>query len=432
MDGLKEARERIENIDCELQWLFLERMRAVGEVAKYKSAHGLCVHDPEREGALTEMLCAKLPPDTSPELSGLYRRFLEGELALSKEYQRSLISAEDKTRMHISLGERGYDIHLIRGGLSRVGELLELYRRVLIVSDTGVPVEYAEAVALAAAEPVRLTLPEGEGSKSPENLLCLLKKMQESGFDRGDAVVAVGGGMVGDIAGLAASLYMRGIDFYNIPTTLLSMVDASVGGKTAVDLGTAKNMIGCFYQPRGVLIDADTLKTLPKRQLCCGYAEAMKMGLTSDAELFYMLERGAGEVDIYDIIRRALAVKISVVERDERESGLRRVLNFGHTLGHAIEASSRGKILHGEAVALGMLPMCPPELSARILQIMERLGMPITPASGLADIADQLRYDKKRSGNTYTTVTVTAPGSYSFTEMTSDTLISRMKKNFKM
>ena len=186
----------------------------------------------------------------------------------------------------MDLGNKSYDIIIERGALSRIGEILPLNRRVLIVTDAGVPAEYSDAVASACTSSIKVTLEPGEGSKSFECLQMLLEKMLTGGFTRTDAVVAVGGGVCGDLAGFAAACFMRGIDFYNVPTTLLSQVDSSIGGKTAVNLAGYKNCVGAFYQPKRVVIDPCVLKTLPPRHLACGLAEAIKMAATCDKELF--------------------------------------------------------------------------------------------------------------------------------------------------
>ena len=198
--------------------------------------------------------------------------------------------------IHVELGVSSYDIELCRGALARAGELIPMQRRVLVVTDSGVPAEYADTVASFAKEAVKITVPQGEESKCFEQLQRLLAAMLDAGFTRKDAVVAVGGGVVGDLSGFAASMYMRGIDFYNIPTTLLSQVDSSIGGKTAVDFHGYKNVIGAFYQPKKVIIDPNVLSTLDKRQVAAGMAEAIKMSLTSDADMFRMLEEAD---DIY-------------------------------------------------------------------------------------------------------------------------------------
>ena len=189
----------------------------------------------------------------------------------------------------IRLGERSYDVVIERGAISRAGELLNLNRRVLILTDSGVPRQYAETVAGAAKAPTVLTVPAGEGSKSMEGLSGVLSAMFRAGMTRGDCVVAVGGGVCGDLAGFAASVYMRGVDFYNVPTTLLAQVDSSIGGKTAINFEGVKNIVGAFWQPKRVLIDPDTLATLDRRQTVAGLCEAIKMAFTSDADLFRLI-----------------------------------------------------------------------------------------------------------------------------------------------
>ncbi|MBE6656585.1 MAG: 3-dehydroquinate synthase, partial [Ruminococcaceae bacterium] len=192
----------------------------------------------------------------------------------------------------VKTNKGSYPITIARGALSCVGELLNLSRRVLVVTDEGVPSEYAEAVAKAALSPTLITLPTGEGTKSLRSFEKLLSLMLKKGFTRRDCVVAVGGGVVGDLAGFAASAYMRGIDFYNIPTTLLSQVDSSIGGKVAVNLDGIKNCVGAFYPPTAVVIDPDVLKTLPHRQVASGLTEALKMSMTHDEALFELFEKG--------------------------------------------------------------------------------------------------------------------------------------------
>ena len=303
-----------------------------------------------------------------------------------------------------------YDIHIERGALSRVGALLPLDRRVLILTDSGVPAVYAQAVAACCARPTVVTVPEGEGSKSIETYASLLSRLLEEGFTRTDALVAVGGGVCGDLGGFVAASYMRGIDFYNIPTTLLSQVDSSVGGKTAVNHGGIKNCVGAFYQPKAVIIDPDVLATLPPRQYASGMAEVIKMAATSDASLFADLENGLGETDLEGMISRALDIKGAVVEQDEREGGLRRILNFGHTVGHGIE--SCGGLYHGECVALGMLPMCAPAVRERLLALYRRYGLPTVLEADPVRVAEAILHDKKLDGKTLRTVYVPAVGSY--------------------
>ncbi len=329
--------------------------------------------------------------------------------------------------LSVNLRDLRYEILVERGCLSRAAEHFDLCRRVLIVTDAGVPQEYARRVAAQCKDPVILTVPEGEGSKSVEEWSRLLGAMLEGGFSRGDCAVAVGGGVVGDLAGFAASAYMRGIDFYNIPTTLLSQIDSSIGGKTAINFGGVKNPVGAFHQPRGVLIDPDLLATLPERQIANGLAEAIKVALTSDGELFEILESDKAEERMDEIILRALLVKKAVVEQDEREAGLRRVLNFGHTVGHGIESTNAAGLYHGECVALGMLPMVGESLRPRVLRLLEKWDLYRPLDYDWDGIAGAMLHDKKAAGDAVSVVTVGEVGRFAIEKMPTSLVIERAK-----
>lgn len=331
--------------------------------------------------------------------------------------------------LRMNLGEKSYDILIEHGVLSHAGEHLNLDRRVCIVTDSGVPAEYAKMLAAQCKEPLIVTIPEGEGSKNLEQFSYVLAQMLDAGFTRSDCVAAVGGGVVGDMAGFVASAYMRGIDFYNLPTTLLSQIDSSIGGKVAVDFHGYKNIVGAFWQPKMVLIDPETLKTLPERQISNGLAEAVKMAATSDAVLFELLETQSAMENIDTVIERALRVKKDVVEQDEKEMGLRRVLNFGHTLGHAIETcEGLGGLYHGECVALGMLGMCTPEVRARLVAVLDRVGLPTAYTGDAERIIEAMRHDKKMSGNSIHVVTVPEIGRFEFEKVSFDVLSGRMRE----
>ncbi len=325
---------------------------------------------------------------------------------------------------HVKTATGGYDIHIESGLLAHAGSLLPLDRRVLVLTDDGVPAAYAAAVAAQCKSPVLVTVPMGEGSKSIARFEEILSRMLQAGFTRTDAVVAVGGGVVGDLGGFVASAYMRGVDFYNIPTTLLSQVDSSIGGKTAVNLGGIKNCVGCFYPPKGVLIDPDVLATLPPRQIAAGMAEVIKMAATFDAPFFEALE--AGSLPMPAVIARALAIKARVVEADEKESGLRRVLNFGHTIGHGIE--SCGGLFHGECVALGMLPMCTPAVRERLLALYARYGLPTAFSGDVERVIEALSHDKKLDGACLRTVYVERVGSFAIKEEPLDVFSARVRE----
>ena len=329
----------------------------------------------------------------------------------------------------MNLGEDSYDIIVERGILTNAKEHLNLDRRVLVVTDSGVPAEYAQTVADMSREGIICTVDAGEGSKSLARFEKLLQTMLDYGFSRKDCVVAVGGGVVGDLAGFAASAYMRGVDFYNVPTTLLSQIDSSIGGKTAINFGGVKNIVGAFYQPKKVLIDPDLLKTLPKRQISNGLAEAIKVSLTSDKELFDIFENKDLESHIDEIIIRSLNVKKSVVEQDEKESGLRKILNFGHTVGHGIESSERlCELYHGECVALGMLPMCGDSIRPRVIEVLKKCDLYRTLKYDWDKITEAAFHDKKADGSKVTVTTVNEIGVFEMKQMECLEVIKSAKK----
>ena len=318
----------------------------------------------------------------------------------------------------VELGKNSYAVTVERGALSRVDTYMKLDRKTLIVTDSGVPAQYAQTVAGCCRAPVIVTIPQGEGSKTLANFEMLCRTMLQNGFTRTDCVVAVGGGVVGDLAGFAAASFMRGIDFYNIPTTVLSQVDSSIGGKVAIDLDNIKNCVGAFHQPKAVVIDPEVLNTLPARQVANGLAEAVKMAVNFNEELLQLFETDDPIANIDRIIAESLKVKAMVVKADERESGLRRVLNFGHTIGHGIEtAAGLDALYHGECVGLGMLPMCSDDLRPRVAAILEKLGLPTTCRVDPDAVWEAMSHDKKLSGSTITVVLSEKAGTFELRSM---------------
>ena len=331
----------------------------------------------------------------------------------------------------MDLGADSYEIVLERGVLRRAGEILNLRRKVMIVSDSGVPEKWTQTLAEQCAQAEVFRISAGEENKNLDSFREVMRRMLSFDMHRGDCVAAVGGGVPGDLAGFCAACYMRGIDFYNIPTTVLSQVDSSIGGKTAVDLDGIKNIVGAFYQPKAVLIDPDVLETLPARQIANGLAEAVKMAACFDAEEFtrFETEDAAGRMD--GIIERALRIKKHVVEQDEKEHGLRRALNFGHTLGHGIEAlHAENGLYHGECVALGMLPMCAPKVRQRLETILKKLGLPTACGADVNRVMEATAHDKKASGDTVKAIVVEEAGSFSEKKMTPEELAERYSAVF--
>ena len=321
-------------------------------------------------------------------------------------------------KLTMKLNRSGYDIILKRGCLRNLHQFTNVQnRKVFVLTDSGVPARYAQTVAAQCPASTVYTVPQGEGSKSLKVYGQVLQAMLDFGMTRKDLLVAVGGGVVGDLGGFCAATFMRGIEFAQCPTTTLSQVDSSIGGKTAVDLGETKNIVGAFWQPCVVLIDPDTLDTLPRRQYVNGLAEALKAGIIADPELFALFEKGNVEDNIEEIIYRSLQVKKRVVEQDERETGMRACLNFGHTIGHGIEAVKgiRGRrtngLYHGECVALGMLPMIEDkQLVKRTRAVMRTLGLPVRTGVDKHKVLGYMQHDKKSRGDSITVIRVPGLG----------------------
>lgn len=335
------------------------------------------------------------------------------------------------------LGGAGYEVAVGRGLLSRLGKVPSLAaklvgRRVFAVSDRTVGALYGDrledGLRSAGARIAGWHVMEpGEGHKDLESLRGIWDALVAAGIERRDVVAALGGGVVGDVAGFAAATYLRGIDFVQLPTTVLAIADSSVGGKTAIDHPKGKNLIGAFHQPCGVAADLETLETLPEREVYSGLAEVIKAGLLADPSLFERLEASGPAVAtdpeaMAESIARAVAVKARIVESDEREGGARALLNLGHTLGHAAEvAAGYGVLTHGEAVALGMAfaarlsaatGRLPAAEALRIERMLERWGYPVKLAGvSVEKVLDALRLDKKASGGAPRWVLLRAVGS---------------------
>jgi 3-dehydroquinate synthase len=320
--------------------------------------------------------------------------------------------------VRVELAERSYDVYIGSGLLPHIGQYsteVVSRKKCAVVTDSNVAPLYAQTVldslAGAGIEAFLITVPAGESSKSMAVVEDVCSQMLRAGLDRKSFLIALGGGVIGDLAGFAASIFMRGIPFIQVPTTILSQVDSSVGGKTGVNTAEGKNLIGTFYQPKLVIADVDTLQTLPSREYCEGFAEIIKHAAIRDALMFEAISDVADEKgDLAELIRRNVAIKARIVEQDEHEtSGLRALLNFGHTIGHAIEASvPYGELLHGEAISLGMVAAArlssqigglPVVVPAKVIGLLKRFGLPTTlPADIDAEtILDRMKHDKKFS-----------------------------------
>ncbi|MDR1821290.1 MAG: 3-dehydroquinate synthase [Oscillospiraceae bacterium] len=325
------------------------------------------------------------------------------------------------TEIKIQTNQRRYSVFAERGLLARLPVMAAPGEKALIVTDSNVAPLYcdnaARALTGAGFSVSRLVIESGEKSKNLTVFGEILETLAERNFSRTDKIFALGGGVVGDLAGFAASSYMRGIEFYQIPTTLLAMVDSSVGGKTGVNLAHGKNLAGTFWQPSGVFLDADTLKTLSALQIKNGIAEMLKTGVIRDAALF---ERLAGsETPALADILRCIEIKAEIVAQDERESGVRKLLNFGHTVGHAIEKLSDYAVPHGFAVAAGMAVAVAAgerrgisdDCLAPLLAALSLHGLPVGTDYGAAELAQAVLSDKKLSGGKIDLILPTRIGS---------------------
>jgi 3-dehydroquinate synthase len=326
--------------------------------------------------------------------------------------------------LRVELSDRSYDITVAEGALGGVGEGLErrgLGRRAVLVTHPELHTHYGAAVldslVRAGRQAEALLVPTGEGSKSLAELARLWEAFATLRLDRRSVVLALGGGVIVDLAGFAAATYLRGLDLVHLPTSLLAQVDASVGGKTAIDLPQGKNLVGAFYQPRWVVADVATLATLPLREMRAGLAEVIKYGVIADAGLFAFLEREreaflAGEPEhLSEIVLRSCRIKAEVVRQDEREGGLRAILNYGHTVGHAVEAlAGYTGLLHGECVAIGMEAaarlaarrgLLDPAEVVRQRRLLEAYGLPTRLPAGQEPeaILAAMRWDKKTVGD---------------------------------
>jgi 3-dehydroquinate synthase len=320
-------------------------------------------------------------------------------------------------RFHLkAMGQ--YDVLIQNGGIDHFGELLRARNlgQPIVVTDENVAQLQAHRVMAslrnAGFNPHLLIIPAGEGYKNLDTVQTLWHRFLESGLDRRSTVIALGGGVIGDLAGFAAATYMRGIHWVSLPTTLLSMVDASLGGKTGFDLPEGKNLIGAFHPPKLVLADPQALETLPEAEFVSGMAEVVKHGIIADPGLFELCAGGLECVrqDLESVVKRAMAVKINIIEEDPYEKGFRAALNLGHTIGHAVELASQFRLRHGEAIAIGMMAearlaermgLGGEDLSDRIRHVLFGLGLPVDIPADLSrqEILRAIRVDKKKSAN---------------------------------
>lgn len=327
--------------------------------------------------------------------------------------------------INVTTPSKTYQVQIISGGLNQLGQLVTRVwqpRQVAVITDTNVGPHYADQVqkqlSMAGFTVHVLTVPAGEHSKGWATVQQLIDALSTAHFTRGDGVLALGGGVVGDFAGFVASIYMRGIGLIQVPTSLLSQVDSSVGGKTAIDLLTGKNLVGSFYQPDLVLIDPTTLGTLPRRMLVEGYGEILKCAALVGSTFWDLVQTINTAADILtravELIEASVTFKAAVVMADEHEGGRRQLLNFGHTIGHAVELLGQGRYMHGEAVAIGTVQVAkvfaahgstPPLVVDQLRKRLRLVGLPTElPDFSITKLVAVMRHDKKVHGDALTFV----------------------------
>lgn len=303
-------------------------------------------------------------------------------------------------KVHVALENNSYDVLIEKGLLSKISDYLDPDKEYLIITDTNIPREYVMAVKSQLNVILVYALPPGESLKCAAKTNEVIEDMIAHSIPRSITLIALGGGVIGDFTGFIASIYMRGVDFIQIPTSLLSQVDSSVGGKVGINSQTMKNAIGSFYQPKAVFIDPNTLQTLTKRHFNNGMAELIKHGLIAGKSLYEDLGKYDINENIEDFIYRSIIIKRDIVTQDVKDKGIRQLLNFGHTIGHAIEQDSGYSLLHGESIAIGMLLMIKdPAIFSRVRDLFNKYNLPVTSTYNIEKLFNYIKTDKKVTGD---------------------------------
>lgn len=321
--------------------------------------------------------------------------------------------------LSVNLTEQKSRIIIERDAMLHLADYIDVNCKVMIITDDGVPERYQKQVLAQCPQGYLHVCRHGEGAKSFPVYQQICEKLLQLNFSRKDRILALGGGVIGDLSGFVAATFKRGMKFASIPTTTLSQIDSSIGGKVAVNLGEVKNVIGTFYHPEVVLIDLNTLRTLPKRHYYNGLVEAVKAGMIADPEIFRLFEEEEIDQALEEIITRSLIVKKHVVEEDEKEQNLRKILNFGHTIGHAIESIYHlHDYYHGECVAMGMMKILEDEqLKERLKSILKKMEIPPDVPYEIQEVIDFIKKDKKASGDQITIVQVREIGKAELIDM---------------
>ena len=306
----------------------------------------------------------------------------------------------------IHTDHNNYDVVVLPYLLAEIHQYIEFPNQTMIITDNNIPTTYIEKIRMKAKNCFVYTMLAGEESKSLTEYEAIIKHLLDKRFTKNDLIIALGGGVVGDLAGFVAATYKRGCRFINVPTSTLAMIDSSIGGKVAININQVKNAIGTFYHPEKVLIDLSTLTTLPERHFNNGLIEAIKAGLIGDASLFELFITNQYQLFLEDVIIKAIQVKKKIIEQDLYDKGIRQTLNLGHTIGHALESYHMGKILHGEAVALGLKYVLSPKLNMQLQKILVSMGMNLNYSFQECDLLPFIINDKKINSQGITLVKI--------------------------
>jgi len=314
-------------------------------------------------------------------------------------------------KINIPIEENPYEVIISRGILNEIDTYIDINRQIVIITDDFIPKVYLNTIKEKMLNPLVFEVPQGESSKSMEIAYSIIDEMVDSKITRKCLIIALGGGVVGDLAGFISSIYMRGVDFIQIPTTLLSQIDSSIGGKVGINSSNMKNSIGSFYQPKVVLIDPNTLKTLAQKEIHNGIGEMIKYGLIAGKALFIDVCEKNIFLNIEDYIEKCIKIKKNLIVKDVFDNGERQLLNFGHTIGHAIEQFSRYNILHGEAVSIGMAKMAIDKpYYTKLIEVLDKYSLPYDYEYDVETLYNFIKTDKKASENTINLVLVDEVG----------------------
>lgn len=329
--------------------------------------------------------------------------------------------------INVPIPNKEYKVLIERDILTKIDNFIDPSREIVIISDENIPKIYINTISPLLNNPLTLFVPEGESSKSMEMAYSLINRLVDNHITRSVLIIALGGGVIGDLVGFVASIYMRGVDFIQIPTTLLSQIDSSVGGKVGVNAISMKNAIGSFKQPKLVLIDPNTLQTLDQRQISSGISEMIKYGLIADKSLFYDILNNDIFEKIEHYIAKCVNIKKDIVVEDEYDYGRRQLLNYGHTIGHAIEKHSNYGLLHGEAIAIGMYIMAEGQsFQQELKNTLIKYNLPFTTEYNKSEIYNLIKTDKKASGNKLNIILVEEAGKGFIKTISVDEIIERI------